>query len=296
MTAYSLQRLPASRAGATPGVRPPELFPPARLSAGWRPDPRAVHDIAIFCSEDQKVTMPRSFRALIPAGIRTSPGPKSGESRCSPGIFRCPKDEAPKPGRSREPKPGKPQATSRRRVAHRQDLSSTSPENSDVLSERVFPTGSELTVIPQPKSRSNCPLHTTISKRSLKRAGPCGAVPGSFPRPPRISIRMNNRSSRRFFVHKSLNGSMLAISGKPVETPSSCKSRTCAGARPEGRMNCGSGPCAKRKGRGNRSLRGILGARAARKKKCDFQVIHNRGKGGSAALPTAAKVVYLVGF
>jgi hypothetical protein len=31
-------------------------------------------DIALFCSEDQKVTMPRSSRALLPAEIRTRAG------------------------------------------------------------------------------------------------------------------------------------------------------------------------------------------------------------------------------
>jgi len=33
--------------------------------------PLAVSDIASFCSEDQRVTMPRSFRALLPARIRS---------------------------------------------------------------------------------------------------------------------------------------------------------------------------------------------------------------------------------
>jgi hypothetical protein len=80
--------------------------------------------------------MPRSFRALIPAGIRTPTGPKPGKSRCSPGIFRHPKDEAPKARpKSGSREPGKPQAAFHPRATHHQDLSSTSPENSDVLSE-----------------------------------------------------------------------------------------------------------------------------------------------------------------
>jgi hypothetical protein len=33
--------------------------------------PLAVSDIESFCSEDQRVTMPRSFRALLPARIRS---------------------------------------------------------------------------------------------------------------------------------------------------------------------------------------------------------------------------------
>lgn len=35
------------------------------------PCPHAVFDIESFCSEDQRVTMPRGFRALFPARIRT---------------------------------------------------------------------------------------------------------------------------------------------------------------------------------------------------------------------------------
>jgi hypothetical protein len=35
------------------------------------PCPLAVSDIESFCSEDQRVTMPRSFRALLPARIRS---------------------------------------------------------------------------------------------------------------------------------------------------------------------------------------------------------------------------------
>jgi hypothetical protein len=96
LTVYSLQRLPTTRVGTTPGVRPPEPFPPAKPDAGWHPDPHAVHDIASFCSEDQKATMPRSFRAVIPAGIRTPSRPKSGEGRCSPEISRHPKGKDPK--------------------------------------------------------------------------------------------------------------------------------------------------------------------------------------------------------
>jgi len=70
LTVSSLRHLPVSRTGATHGVHPAELFPLAEPYASRRRCPLAVSDIAFFCSEDQKITMPRSFRALLPARIR----------------------------------------------------------------------------------------------------------------------------------------------------------------------------------------------------------------------------------
>jgi len=70
LTVSSLRHLPVSRTGATHGVHPSELFPLAEPYASRRRFPLAVSDIAFFCSEDQRITMPRSFRALLPARIR----------------------------------------------------------------------------------------------------------------------------------------------------------------------------------------------------------------------------------
>jgi len=81
-------RLPTSRIGATHGVRPAELFPSTEPCASRRLCPLAVSGIAYSCSENQKFTMPRSFRALLPAEIRTHNRPKPAPSRCSPGFFR----------------------------------------------------------------------------------------------------------------------------------------------------------------------------------------------------------------
>jgi hypothetical protein len=65
-------RLPATRTGATHEVHPTERFPSAEPHAFRRRCPPAVFGIACSCSEDQKFTMPRSSRALLPAEIRTS--------------------------------------------------------------------------------------------------------------------------------------------------------------------------------------------------------------------------------
>jgi hypothetical protein len=67
-------RLPATRTGATHGVHPAELFPSAEPYASRRLCPLAVSGIAYSCSENQKFTMPRDSRALLPAEIRTPPG------------------------------------------------------------------------------------------------------------------------------------------------------------------------------------------------------------------------------
>jgi hypothetical protein len=80
--------LPTSRVGATHGVHPTELFPPAEPYAFRRRCPLAVSDIASPCSEDQEVKMPRGFRALLPAEIRARREPKLSPSRCSLGLLR----------------------------------------------------------------------------------------------------------------------------------------------------------------------------------------------------------------
>jgi hypothetical protein len=67
-------RLPVTRTGATHGVHPAELFPSAEQYASRRHCPLAVSGIAYSCSENQKFTMPRGSRALLPAEIRTRPG------------------------------------------------------------------------------------------------------------------------------------------------------------------------------------------------------------------------------
>jgi hypothetical protein len=53
------------------GFIPSESFPSAEPCALRLPCPHVVFDIASSCSEDQKVTMPRNSRALLPAEIRT---------------------------------------------------------------------------------------------------------------------------------------------------------------------------------------------------------------------------------
>jgi hypothetical protein len=79
LTACSLCHLPVSRTGATHGVHPSELFPSAEPHAFRRRYPLAVSDIALYCSEDQKATMPCSSRAFLPAEIRTHPGRSPAE-------------------------------------------------------------------------------------------------------------------------------------------------------------------------------------------------------------------------
>jgi hypothetical protein len=63
-------RFPATRTGATHEVHPTERYPSAEPHAFRRRCPLAVSGIACSCSEDQKFTMPRSSRALLPAEIR----------------------------------------------------------------------------------------------------------------------------------------------------------------------------------------------------------------------------------
>ena len=53
------------------GFIPPERFPSAEPCTVRLSYPLVVSDIACSCSEDQEATMPRNFRALLPAKIRT---------------------------------------------------------------------------------------------------------------------------------------------------------------------------------------------------------------------------------
>jgi hypothetical protein len=53
------------------GFIPPERFPSAEPCTVRLSYPHVVSDIACSCSEDQEATMPRNFRALLPAKIRT---------------------------------------------------------------------------------------------------------------------------------------------------------------------------------------------------------------------------------
>jgi hypothetical protein len=53
------------------GFIPSEPFPSAEPCTFRLPYPLVVSDIASSCSEDQKVTMPRNSKALLPAEIRT---------------------------------------------------------------------------------------------------------------------------------------------------------------------------------------------------------------------------------
>jgi hypothetical protein len=69
------------------GFIPSERFPSAEPCTKRLSFPLAVSDIACSCSEDQEVTMPRSFRALLPAKIRTRLEPNARAGRYSHGIF-----------------------------------------------------------------------------------------------------------------------------------------------------------------------------------------------------------------
>jgi hypothetical protein len=95
---------PATRTGATHGVHPSELFPSTEPYALRRLCPLAVSGIAYSCSENQKFTMPRGSRALLPAKIRTRHRPKPESGRCSPGI-QSPLQSVPFVPRARLPGP-----------------------------------------------------------------------------------------------------------------------------------------------------------------------------------------------
>jgi hypothetical protein len=90
LTASSLPSLPVRGTGAAHGVRPAERFPSVEPHAFRRRGPPAVFGIAYSCSEDQKFTMPRSFRALLPTEIRTLHGPRSAEADALMGNFASP--------------------------------------------------------------------------------------------------------------------------------------------------------------------------------------------------------------
>jgi hypothetical protein len=64
--------LTGPKAGVKQEGRPFRAFPPQRSSAPFGAlDLHAVSDIASFCSEDQRVTMPRGFKAVLSARIRS---------------------------------------------------------------------------------------------------------------------------------------------------------------------------------------------------------------------------------
>jgi hypothetical protein len=137
------------------GFHPPEPFPSAEQYASRRRCPPAVSDIAFSCSEDQKVTMPRDFRALLPAKIRTRLEFKRA-GRCSLGLSRSlsvtprlaktggpisasrpepvPKDGSVRKGLGETRESDLDEAERHSRSFH-QDLSPGSPDDSSVPSE-----------------------------------------------------------------------------------------------------------------------------------------------------------------
>jgi len=86
LTAFSLHRFPVTRTGATRGVHPSELFPLTEPYAFRRRCPHAVSDIALFCSEDQKATMPRGSRVFLFVRIRIRSHRGAAESMLSWGF------------------------------------------------------------------------------------------------------------------------------------------------------------------------------------------------------------------
>lgn len=89
------------KAGTRTGGGALQSVSPAQSRNLSVPCPRAVSDIESFCSEDQRVTMPRSFRALLPARIRSRARLKPGAGRCSPGLSSSHRD--PDPALAAEP-------------------------------------------------------------------------------------------------------------------------------------------------------------------------------------------------
>jgi hypothetical protein len=140
------------------GFIPSEPFPSAEPCTFRLPYPLAVSDIACSCSEDQKATMPRNSRALLPAKIRTRLKPMRARADTLMGFSTlrqqilslrapvarhppCPHGEqSPRASRS-----GEQGRDSRRKIGfHRsdqhpksvhQDLSPGSPDDSSVLSD-----------------------------------------------------------------------------------------------------------------------------------------------------------------
>jgi hypothetical protein len=71
------------------------LSPPRSRTPSGARSLLAVLDIAFCCSEDQKITMPRSFKVLLPAEIRTPATAEAARSRYSPGLFHPPPEPEP---------------------------------------------------------------------------------------------------------------------------------------------------------------------------------------------------------
>jgi hypothetical protein len=161
LTVCSPPRFPVPETGAAHGVHPAERFPSAEPCAFRRPCPLAVSGIAHSCSEDQKFTMPRSSRALLPTEVRTHHGPRPGRADALMGVFAspersprgagpasrtCPSCASPQPAYGR-PAGRRSKELARTRVdgslassvdsleVFHQDLSSVSPDDSGVLSE-----------------------------------------------------------------------------------------------------------------------------------------------------------------
>jgi hypothetical protein len=199
--------LPATRTGATHGVHPPELFPPAEPYTLRRQCPPAVPGIAYSCSENQKFTMPRSSRALLPARIRTPAGRSRPEADALMG-FSSPLQSVPIPPGGRLPGPfphalcptdlreagssvlqGVDERSGRTPLAGRPTLlrfstrylSSVSPDDSDAPAGEPAERSIDLAGGSLPRT-ANSPF-TALPKRSLQRAGPFGAVPGISPSP-----------------------------------------------------------------------------------------------------------------
>jgi hypothetical protein len=167
LTVSSPPRFPIPETGAAHGVHPSERFPPVEPYAFRRRCPPAVSGIACSCSEDQELTMPRSFRALLTTEIRTRHRPRPGRADALMG-FRASPEQSPhgaSPASRTRPSCAFPQPASGRLAGRRsrgwthartggslakpagslevfhQDLSSVLPTT--VVSCRNDPTGSE---------------------------------------------------------------------------------------------------------------------------------------------------------
>jgi hypothetical protein len=166
-TVSSPPRFPIPETGATHGVHPTERFPSVEPYVFRRLCPPAVSGIACSCSEDQELTMPRSFRALLTTKIRTRHGPRPGRVDALMG-FHASSEQSPHdagPASRTHPSCAFPQPASGRRTGRHfrgmanmqeggllanpagslevfhQDLSSVLPTT--VVSCRNDPTGSE---------------------------------------------------------------------------------------------------------------------------------------------------------
>lgn len=88
LTVSSPPHLPSHGNGAAHGVHPAEPFPSMEPYAFRRRCPLAVSGIACSCSEDQKFTMPRSSRALLPTEVRTCDGRPPVQADALMGVLR----------------------------------------------------------------------------------------------------------------------------------------------------------------------------------------------------------------